>query len=156
MIGRTNAGGGGGVKTVTGTVSFTKYSTSSANYYAHCAVIPASLIGFKPKMVLLGITSDTALSAYSVDEKTLYGGLVCDTAVYPDGTATKFTETNVLQKSGENTSVDYITLGGTEYAYVPNTSRKVAWFHSDGSVRLAFGTMLSAGATEDMTYILCG
>ena len=157
MIGRTNAGGGG-LKMVTGTVSALNYKQTGTDYTTDYWIIPASLIGFTPKILIVGRTDATIACVHSIDERLLYGDKLFNKAVYPDLAALYFSSSYVWKQSGTSTSVNYITINGTEYAYVPNAwnNANVVWFHEDGSIRFTKGRYTDDSSFGTIGYVVLG
>ena len=153
-IGRTNAVTSG-MKMITGEVSFSSQRYEYTDYTIDYAVIPASLIGFTPKIVLLGYTTARILGIYYPDEKVIYGTPILPYIVFPDGTAQYFSGTS-FEPTGASTDVSYIVLGGTQYAYKNSWDRKTIWFHNDGSLRLTTYRYTSDDTTSNMRYIIHG
>lgn len=154
-IGRTNAIGGK-MKMVTGNISFSSQRDGYTDYTIDYAVIPASLIGFTPKIVLIGYTAVANLAICYLDEKVIYGNAVFPYIVFPDGTAQYFSGTYSLKQIGASTDMSYTVLGGTQYAYSNHWGRNAIWFHDDGSLRLAAYRNTSSNKTQDVTYIAYG
>ena len=157
MVGRTNAGGCG-MKVVTGTVSLSSYKQTGTDYTTDYAIIPASSIGFTPKIVLICRTDSNILGAYPISEKVLYGNNIFENAVYPDLDALYFSSTYTWTQSGTSTNVSYITISGTQYAYVANTSKyaDVVWFHQDGSIRFTMGRYTGDTGISSLGYVILG
>lgn len=164
MIGRTNAIAAGGIKTITGSITFStardsstwaEDTTSNFDY----AIIPANLIGFTPKLVLLAYTNVGYICAYSLEDKKVYGtSLGFNGIVFPDDSAYKIGGAGswgYMPASLSAASATFVTLGGTQYAYV-GTVKKGLWLHGDGSIRILQYRYSNATLTSPVSYIIYG
>ena len=138
MIGRTNAGGGGGDAKIT-SIDFTLTDGANCTY----GTISADSIGFTPKFIIFRSGPSvgyygTHILTLDINTKKMYGYSTTNTnVVFPDGTA-RFFDTasyngSVLPRDGTDVTPTYTTYGGVQYATIQQQDS--LWIHSDGSIR---------------------